>query len=380
MKEGWKYVTLSSVCENLFAGGDVPKNNFSKQKTKEYSIPIISNGIGSNSLYGYTDIAKVCKKSVTISARGTIGYATVQSSAFYPIVRLIVAIPDEKVIEAEFLKYVFNSMTFQSEGAAIPQLTIPMVKNRIIPVPPLSEQQQIVDFLDAEFAKIDELKNQAEQSLQNTKDLFQAALKEMLTPKEGWVEKSLRSIGQTQTGTTPSKSVKEYYGGNIPFIRPSEINIDGLGHIDYDSEMTLTDAGVKRGRLFKAGSVLMVCIGATIGKVGYTEKDVSCNQQINVLTPSIEYDSKFIYYSMYSQPFFSKVVKEGSSAQATLPIINKGKWENLTVCIPSIDKQKDIVTVLDRLSAKTKQLQSNYTRTIQLCADLKQALLRQVFE
>lgn len=64
---------IGEVC-NLSAGGDVPKDRFSKEKTERYKIPIISNGSGINALYGYTDIPKVVEPSVTVAARGTIGY------------------------------------------------------------------------------------------------------------------------------------------------------------------------------------------------------------------------------------------------------------------------------------------------------------------
>ena len=69
-KKNWQQKKLGDVCEKLFAGGDVPKNNFSKTKTDKFNIPIFSNGIKDNGLYGFTNIKKVNKPSITISARG----------------------------------------------------------------------------------------------------------------------------------------------------------------------------------------------------------------------------------------------------------------------------------------------------------------------
>ncbi|WP_436881442.1 hypothetical protein [Klebsiella pneumoniae] len=65
-----EWVTLGDVFD-IFAGGDVPKDSFSDVQTAEYSIPILSNGIGTKSLYGWTDTAKIHSPSLTISARGT---------------------------------------------------------------------------------------------------------------------------------------------------------------------------------------------------------------------------------------------------------------------------------------------------------------------
>lgn len=86
----WK--TLGEVF-NIFAGGDVPKDAFSEVETEEFCIPILSNGIGSKALYGWTNVAKINQPSLTISARGTIGWASFQNKPFFPIVRLLVLTP-----------------------------------------------------------------------------------------------------------------------------------------------------------------------------------------------------------------------------------------------------------------------------------------------
>jgi restriction endonuclease S subunit len=146
----WSKVKLSEVCDDLFAGGDVPKDNFSLEKNKKHSIPIYTNGINEKSLYGYTDVNRVKKDSVTVSARGTIGYAEVRQAPFYPAVRLIVATPDLHKININFLKYSINNLSVYRNGNTIPQLTIPMISQEEIALPPLEVQQQIVDAIEAE--------------------------------------------------------------------------------------------------------------------------------------------------------------------------------------------------------------------------------------
>lgn len=141
-----KYKTLGEICY-LSAGGDVPKNNFSKTYNDDFQIPIYSNGIGDNALYGYTNIAKINERCVTIAARGTIGYCVLRTTPFFPIIRLICAIPKNEVI-ADYLKYVIETIKFQVPTSGIPQLTVPMVAKYKIPVPPLKEQEQIVSILD----------------------------------------------------------------------------------------------------------------------------------------------------------------------------------------------------------------------------------------
>ena len=120
--------------------------------------------------------------------------------------------------------------------------------------------------------------------------------------KECWEYKKLKEVGLTQTGTTPSKQIKAYYGGDIPFIRPAELNVDKNGGVQYDSELKLTEEGALKSRVIKANSVLMCCIGS-VGKTGYTLNNVTCNQQINTLTPYDNYNPRFVYYALIS-PFF----------------------------------------------------------------------------
>ena len=144
--DGVEYRKLGEVC-NLVAGGDVPKNRFSEHITDEYSVPVYSNGVEEKSLYGYTDIPAITEPCVTISARGTIGYAALRIKPFFPIIRLICVIPDES-INVRFLFHVLEMSTFRSPQTGIPQLTIPMVKKHLVPVPPLPIQNEIVKLLD----------------------------------------------------------------------------------------------------------------------------------------------------------------------------------------------------------------------------------------
>lgn len=144
---------IGEVC-NLSAGGDVPKDRFSKEKTERYKIPIISNGSGINALYGYTDIPKVVEPSVTVAARGTIGYAEYRDYPYFPIIRLITLIPkDIKRLNTKYLYYCLQGRKYKIPMSGIPQLTVPMLKKQKVSIPPLDVQNRIVNVLD-NFEKI----------------------------------------------------------------------------------------------------------------------------------------------------------------------------------------------------------------------------------
>ena len=165
----WEQVRLGDVCEDIFAGGDVPYNRFSKIKTAEYMTPVYTNGETNDGFFGYTNYARVTKKSVTISGRGTIGYSSVREAGYYPAIRLIAAIPKVS-LDANFLHYSLLCYDFRKDGTSIPQLTVPMVKEIEIALPRLDEQQRIVEYLGDHYAKT----NKTISALQRQLDMITA--------------------------------------------------------------------------------------------------------------------------------------------------------------------------------------------------------------
>lgn len=156
-RESIRWLTLEEVCVTISAGGDLPKNYKKGQSTptKELPYPIYSNGTEDKALYGFTDGYKIDREAVTISARGTIGYHTVRSPGFTPIVRLVTLIADTNYITSKYLNYALDITKIGHSGGSIPQLTVPNVKKLKVPVPSLAEQSRIVNLLD----KLDALTN-----------------------------------------------------------------------------------------------------------------------------------------------------------------------------------------------------------------------------
>lgn len=265
-------------------------------------------------------------------------------------------------------------------SATMPALNFGQLKTVDIFFPKsLEEQQTIVAKLDQAFAAIDQAKANIEKNIANAKELFQSKLNQIFSQKgEGWEEKRIKEIGKVQTGTTPPTKDKDNYGEFIPFIKPAHFNSDGsLTPLDS----YLSEKGIKKSRLIEANSVLMVCIGATIGKTGFTEIDITCNQQINAVTPSKNYNYKFIYFGMISRIFQDEVLENGKGAQATLPIINKSKWENLFLNVnPNKDAQQQIVTQLDQLQEQTNLLVTKYHQKLANLEELRKSILEKAFK
>lgn len=177
LKNANKKVPIAFVCNEIFAGGDAPKENFSNEKTEKYTIPIIANAVKKNGLYGFTDFSRVNEPSITIAARGSgTGHTEIRYEPFFPIVRLIVLTPNIEMITLEFLKFSIQNLDILSSGSAIPQLTIPMIKEYSISLPSLSEQATIVQKLDLLSAETKRLEAIYQQKIDNLEELKKSIL------------------------------------------------------------------------------------------------------------------------------------------------------------------------------------------------------------
>ena len=157
-----------------------------------------------------------------------------------------------------------------------------------------------------------------------------------------WNWSRLRNIGTLQTGTTPTTTRKDYFGKDVPFIKPGDIFYN---KIIYDNE-GLTFEGAKHSRMVDNESILMVCIGGSIGKAYFVDKNVCFNQQINAITPLI-LDYKYLYYIMISEYFF-QFLRNNSGGTAT-PIINKSLWGEILIPIAPINEQNMISQKVDSI-------------------------------
>lgn len=294
----------------------------------------------------------------------------------------VVLVRSGKVLLSEFLMHYIRSPEAQRHlldrkvGSAQLVVNTTVVQNWPVPVPPIGEQRRIVGILDEAFDGIATAKANAEQNLQNARAVFDSYLQSVFTRRGAdWVEKRLTQIGNTQTGSTPKTSDRANYGRFVPFVKPADFNADGS--LDYEKD-GLSEKGIARARVVPRGSVLMVCIGATIGKCGYCDRDVTTNQQINSLTPTDGSSHRFIYYQMLTEGFQRRVIH--GSGQATLPIINKSKWSALPIWLPpSVAEQKRIADKFDALVAETQKLATVYEQKLVALEELKKSLLQQAF-
>ena len=184
----------------------------------------------------------------------------------------------------------------------------------------------------------------------------------------GWEWVRLGDLGFTQTGGTPSKSKPEYFGKDIPFIKPANITSQG---VDYQDEGLTIKGANELGRLAPAGSVLMVCIG-TIGKCQVVIRPCTFNQQINSVTPFID-NSEFIFLCLSSAYFQSLAWSKSSST--TIAILNKGKWESLLLPLPPLEEQLKLIKTVKKLMSLCDQLEQHSLTSLDAHQQLVETLL-----
>jgi type I restriction enzyme, S subunit len=184
-----------------------------------------------------------------------------------------------------------------------------------------------------------------------------------------WAWVRLLELGHTQTGTSPSSANPELFGDEIPFIKPG--NLDGKQIFYYGPGLSLE--GVKQSRLAPSNTVLMVCIGATLGKVNTTTRPVCFNQQINSLSPVAGAFTDYLALAFKSSGFQKLVWSKAGTG--TLPIISKGKWEILPVPLPPLAEQHRIVAKVDELMALCDQLEQQLSQADQQRRRLLEAVL-----
>ena len=163
---------------------------------------------------------------------------------------------------------------------------------------------------------------------------------------EGWCWCRLGDIGEILTGSTPSKDNPQFYGKDYPFFKPTDLE---QGINVCEAREFLSEKGFAHSRQLPPSSVLVTCIGATIGKVGIIRKQGSCNQQINVIIPSDRVCSEYLYHCINST-FFQNEIKSNASA-TTLPILNKSGFSCLLLPLPPLSIQHEIVSKIEEIFA-----------------------------
>jgi type I restriction enzyme S subunit len=378
MKEGWEYIALSSVCrvQNGFAFNSKLFNDSNK------GLPLIRiRDIKRGFSLTYTDEACsddffVEDGDMLIGMDGDFNIGEWKGGHALLNQRVCKLIPSEKVL-AKFIFYfipeALQRINDKTAFSTVKHLSSKQVNAISLPKLDLSEQQRIVDYLDSAFAKIDAMKANAEKALNEAKALFQASLKEMLEPKEGWEEKTLDDICEI-------KSI---------LVDPTDaqykdlLHVGGANIVSETGELielkTAAEEELTSGKFtFNDKDVLYNKIRPYLIKVSRPDFSGLCSADMYPLTSKKGMTRDYLYYILVSRDFTDYAIM--NSARAGMPKLNRQALFAYKCMIPPLCEQQAIVYYLDSLKSKVDKLQANYEKISQECDALKQAILRQVFE
>jgi len=256
-----------------------------------------------------------------------------------------------------FAKSVIDQCKKMMVGGQYPALNSSQVSNIKLLLPPLPEQKKIAEILST----VDQAIEKVDEAIEKTQRLKKGLMQELLTrgignkefkdteigriPKE-WEAVKIKDLGKVFTGKTPSTTNPAYWGGDIPFITPADIK---EAKYIYQTERNVSQEGAQRiGYTLPNETVLVVCIGSTIGKTGLTNRGSITNQQINAVVCNSKTNPHFVYYAITLR---SEIVKSFSGV-AAVPIIKKSSFEKLKLPYPQLSEQDKIAEILSTVDER----------------------------
>jgi type I restriction enzyme S subunit len=390
MREGWEVKALKDVVQIVSGGTPKTKVNdywgagvawitpadLGKLKSREVNATrrtISQRGLDKSSAKLFPE------QSVILSTRAPIGHLAINivPMATNQGCRGLVPLKNiDTLYIFYFLKGNICLLNDLGTGTTFKELSTKALGSVEIPIPPLTEQKQIVTILDKAFAAIDQAKANIEKNIANAKELFQSKLNDIFSQKgDGWVEKTFQElstrIGDGLHGTPKYDDEGEYF-----FINGNNLN-DGEIEIKTSTKTVNKDEYRKHKRELTQNTVL-VSINGTLGKVAfYNNEPILLGKSACYINFDKSVDKKYIKFLIQSPLFFKNMADE--STGSTIKNFSLKSMRNYRLNLPPIKEQHKIVKVLDDLSTETKKVEAIYQQKIADLVELKKSVLQKAF-
>ena len=385
----WQSGATPSRLNKDYYGGDIPwlktgdlndgyiyeiPETITQKALKETSVKLNPAGSVLIAMYG-----------ATIGKIGILTYPATTNQACCACV-------DYQGIEQMYLFYFLLShreeFIMLGGGGAQPNISKEKIADTFIPIPPLIEQQRLVKAIELWFALIDKLET-AKVDLQTSiflakSKILDLAIHGKLVPQDpddepaiellkrinpkftpcdnghdtnqlpvSWCWTTLGKVGKWQSGATPSRLNKEYYGGDIPWLKTGDLN-DGC---IYDIPETITQKALEESsvKLNPVGSILIAMYGATIGKVGILTFPATTNQACCACVDYQGIDQMYLFYFLLSHKE-EFIMLGGGGAQ---PNISKEKIVETLFPLPPYNEQLRIVAKIEEIFAVLDEIQKS---------------------
>ena len=328
-----------------------------------------------------TEITKIAEPGdILMSVRAPVGPTNITDRKLC-IGRGLAAIRCKGDVIPQYILYALRNIESKiigNDGAVFNSINKKQIEDLPLPLLSLTEQQSIVDYLDSAFAKIDSMKANAEKALNEAKALFQASLKEMLEPKEGWVTSTLKD--ECFKITDGTHQTPKYFDSGYIFLSSKNVTSRKIDWVNVkfidESQHQIMHKRVAP----QVGDILLAKNGTT-GVAAMVDRDVIFDIYVSLallrtkgnVTP--EYLLTFVNSPIAKEQFDKRLIGMG------VPNLHLGEINKVVITYP-IDKgeQAKVTEKIEELDNKIIRLQENFDKIFQECDALKQAILRQVFE
>jgi len=293
---------------------------------------------------------------------------------------------ESKLVTPVFLTHYLQSDTIRRRITSLAHtsagnynINIQDVKSLTISLPSLGEQEKINKILQQADNNIETAGRVIEEISVSKRGLMQHLLTRGIGHTrfkqtrigeipENWEIFRVSEIGKIVTGTTPSTNNSEFYNGKYVWVRPGD-----LGNTKYiaKSEKMLSIKGFNVSRKLPKNSVLVTCIGATIGKMGLAAVDLATNQQINSVICNSKCNPHYLYYYLAANIHRIRRLA-GTTA---VPIVNKSDFGRINVPIPEIEEQEKISRILSLVDENIEIGMKQQIKLVTLKKGLMQVLL-----
>lgn len=312
---------------------------------------------------------KVFKKNVVLvvgigATLGKIGFSRVECSANQQINAIEFYDNVYPLFGAYYLSSLKEVMKSLASAATLAIMNQSVTGSIPFVCPTLAEQETIAAYLDHKVGQIDATIAEKEQMLEDLKNYRSAIISEVVTkgldknvemkdsgvecigmiPKH-WNINKLKFFADISTGTTPSTDNEEYWKEPTEnWYTPSDFCEENV-HLETSSRKVSTTAFQESAcRVFKKDVVLVVGIGATLGKIGISSVECSANQQINAIE---FYENVYPLFGAYYLSSLKELMKSLASA-ATLAIMNQSVTGSIPFVCPTLDEQQEIADYLEK--------------------------------
>lgn len=344
----WQVKKLGEVFK-ISAGGDIKKENVREYHDDTFCYPVYANASKNNGLYGYSNLYKIDKPSLTISGRGEIGIAKARYDKYYPIVRLLVLQPNLN-LNLIYIENYINSINLHVESTGVPQLTAPQISKYEIPLPPLPEQQKIAEVLST-----------WDKAIQET----DAIIKKLVDRNKALAFSLLR-------GKMVSKNSKEIALSKFLIFTPREIdkpteNYLALGIRSHGKGLfhkpDSDPKAIAMDKLYevKENDFIVNITFAWEHAVAIVSKE-DVGGLVSHRFPTYEIDTNQVkveyFRHLILQPFFRKMLENISPGGAGRNrVLSKKDLLKLKVSIPTLEEQNAIAEILNTANQEVKQYQ-----------------------